>query len=36
MMSKVGSLLEFTENAESIEYLQSVHYWPEGRRVTDD
>jgi hypothetical protein len=29
---KVGSLLEFTENAESTEFLQSLHYWPEERR----
>jgi hypothetical protein len=29
LRSKVGSLLEFTEDAESTEYLQSVHYWPE-------
>jgi hypothetical protein len=32
LRSKVGSLLEFTENAESTEYLQSLHYWPEERR----
>lgn len=29
LISKVGGLLEFTEHAESTEYLQSVHYWPE-------
>lgn len=29
LVSKVGSLLEFTEHAESTEYLQSVHYWPD-------
>ncbi|MFA5802838.1 MAG: DUF4041 domain-containing protein [Thermoleophilia bacterium] len=29
LVSKVGGLLEFTEDAESTEYLQSVHYWPE-------
>lgn len=28
LAEKVGNLLEFTERAESIEYLQSVHYWP--------
>ncbi|MCA9656064.1 MAG: DUF4041 domain-containing protein [Myxococcales bacterium] len=28
LASKVGSLLEFTEHAESTEYLQSVRYWP--------
>lgn len=27
LAEKVGNLLEFTERAESIEYLQSVHYW---------
>jgi len=30
--SKVGSLLEFTEDAESTEYLQSLHYWPDERK----
>lgn len=33
LRSKVGSLLEFTEDAESTEYLQSVHYWPEASGV---
>lgn len=28
LASKVGNLLEFTEHAESVEYLQSVRYWP--------
>ena len=28
LAEKVGNLLEFTEQAESTEYLQSVHYWP--------
>jgi len=28
LAEKVGNLLEFTEHAESIEYLQSIHYWP--------
>ena len=28
LLPKVGALLEFTEHAESIEYLQSVGYWP--------
>jgi hypothetical protein len=32
--SKLGSLLEFAEDAESIEYLQSIHYWPEESRQT--
>jgi hypothetical protein len=31
LAEKVGNLLEFTERAESIEYLQSVHYWPDPR-----
>ena len=30
--SKVGTMLEFVEHAESTEYLQSIHYWPENRR----
>jgi len=34
LASKVGSLLEFTEHAESTEYLQSVHYWPDEYRET--
>ena len=29
LAEKLGNLLEFTEYAESIEYLQSVHYWPD-------
>lgn len=29
LAEKVGNLLEFTERAESTEYLQSVHYWPD-------
>jgi hypothetical protein len=28
LAAKVGSLLEFTEQAESTEYLQSRGYWP--------
>ena len=32
LSSNVGSLLEFTEDAESTEYLQTVHYWPEERK----
>ncbi len=28
LTSKLGNLLEFTEHAESTEYLQSVRYWP--------
>lgn len=28
LIDKVGNLLEFTEQAESTEYLQSVGYWP--------
>ncbi len=29
LTSRVGTLLEFAEHAESTEYLQSVRYWPE-------
>lgn len=29
LSSKVGGLLEFAEHAESTEYLQSIHYWPD-------
>ena len=29
LASKIGSLLEFTEQAEATEYLQSLHYWPD-------
>lgn len=29
LMSKVGNLLEFVEEPESLEYLQSVGYWPD-------
>lgn len=29
LLEKLGNLLEFTEHAESTEYLQSVRYWPE-------
>ena len=29
LAAKVGNLLEFTERAESTEYLQSVRYWPD-------
>ena len=28
LIRKVGNLLEFNENAEATEYLQSKHYWP--------
>ena len=28
LTSKIGNLLDFTERAESTEYLQSVRYWP--------
>ena len=29
LLDKIGNLLEFTENAEATEYLQSVRYWPQ-------
>lgn len=34
LMSKIGNLLEFTERAESTEYLQSVQYWPDQYKGT--
>ncbi len=33
LVSKVGNLLEFTEKAESTEFLQSRRYWPEAPNV---
>ena len=32
LAEKLGNLLDFAEQAESTEYLQSVHYWPEAAR----
>lgn len=32
LMSRMGNLLEFAEQVESTEFLQSVHYWPEAER----
>lgn len=29
LVDKVGSLLDFTEQSDATEYLQSVRYWPE-------
>jgi hypothetical protein len=29
LAEKLGKLLEFAENAESTEYLQSIQYWPQ-------
>lgn len=29
LTAKLGNLLEFAEHAESTEYLQSLHYWPD-------
>ncbi len=29
LASKLGSLLEFCERAESTEYLQSIRHWPD-------
>ena len=34
--SRLGNLLEFTERAESLEYLQSVRYWPDSVRANRD
>ena len=33
LKSKLGNLLEFNEHAEATDYHQSLHYWPEGRRL---
>ena len=30
LVSKLGNLLEFVEQPESLEYLQSLRYWPDG------
>lgn len=32
LATRVGNLLDFTEAAESTEFLQSIRYWPEERR----
>lgn len=34
--AKVGNLLEFAERVEATEFLQSLQYWPEGRRPPGD
>lgn len=33
LRSKLGNLLEFNEHAEAADYYQSLHYWPETRRL---
>lgn len=33
LRSKLGNLLEFNEHAEATDYNQSLHYWPETRRL---
>jgi len=33
LKSKLGNLLEFNEHAEATDYHQSLHYWPEDRRM---
>jgi hypothetical protein len=33
LAAKVGNLLEFAEDSESVEYLQSIKYWPADIRV---
>jgi len=33
LMSKVGNLLEFREQADATEYLQSVGLWPDSDRT---
>lgn len=35
LSEKVGNLLEFVEQADSTDYLQSVRYWPEHVRPTE-
>jgi hypothetical protein len=32
LISKVGSLLEYTEHADATEFFQSLHYWPEAHQ----
>lgn len=32
LIEKIGNLLEFSEGAESLEYLQSSKYWPQDAR----
>lgn len=34
LLQRVGNILEFTDTAEATEYLQSLRWWPEGRRPT--
>jgi hypothetical protein len=34
LAERTGNLLEFVEHPESLEYLQSVQYWPTHARVT--
>ena len=34
LLEKLGNLLEFAEQAESPEYLQSIRYWPDHVRPT--
>jgi hypothetical protein len=36
LAAKLGNLLEFTERAESTEYLQSLQYWPRRGREPRD
>jgi hypothetical protein len=33
LMAKLGNLLEFNEHADATDYHQSLHYWPEARRL---
>jgi hypothetical protein len=33
LRSKLGNLLEFNEHAEATDYHQSLHYWPDSRRL---
>ncbi len=36
LATKVGNLLEFTEDAEATEYFQSLSSWPAQRRAVDE
>ncbi|MCU1583402.1 MAG: hypothetical protein JWO01_2790, partial [Microbacteriaceae bacterium] len=35
LMDKVGNLLEFREQADATEYLQSVSLWPKAESATE-
>jgi len=35
LAGKIGNLVEFNDHADATEYLQSVGYWPDGRRPAE-